>query len=287
MAVMPLAGLAVGWGKPPAPHPALLSQHPGLAKPGGSLLGRRPGADLLAAPGGGILRVAALAPLTPPLRAPVTFSIPVLSPGPPQCHRSMGMDCRPQRDLLAPVAAWCLRGGRWDDDSFRPPSPGPPAEGGDTHPHWGARFGHHVPCGAAACNPLAGSGDASRQLAQEGDPQRLPGKCQHFPLQRPAQIRSRWCKSQPSPGLPRGLPRAQPSQPQRPHTVQDTVPRASVGTPARCLPTAPTSPGINERSRDGETEARHQGHLSWHSTPAAKQSTHGLQPGSALCIPGV
>lgn len=133
MAEVPLssAGLAVGWGKPPAPHPALLLQHPGPAKPGGSLLGRRPGADLLAAPGGGILPAAALAPVTPPLRAPVTLSVPIPSLGPPQRHWCSEMDCGPQRDLPAPMAAWRLGSGWWDGNPICPPSPGPQAEEGD------------------------------------------------------------------------------------------------------------------------------------------------------------
>ena len=283
----PVPGVAVGQGKPPAPHPALLSQHPGLAKPGGSLLGSRPGADLLAAPGSGILHVAALAPATPLLRALVMHSVPIPSPGPPRCHRSRRTGCGPQWDLLAPAAARCLRGGWWGGDAVCPPSPGPAAEGG-TRPLQGARSGcHHVPRGAAACDPPAGSGDVSRQLAQEANPQRLPGKCQHFPLQRPAQICSRWCKSQPSPGLPRGLPPARPSRLQRPHAGQGTGPRASMGPSARCSPTAPTSPGISKHSRDGETEAQHRGWLSWHSMPVAKRSTHGMQSGSALHVPRV
>lgn len=45
--------------------------------------------------------------------------------------------------------------------------------------------------------------------------------------------------------------------------------------------TVPTSPGVSKHSRDGESEARHWGWLSWHSTPAAKRSTRGLQPSSA------
>lgn len=126
----PVPGFVRGWGKPPAPHPALLSQHPGLAKPGGSLLGSRPGADLLAAPGSGILHAAALVPATPLLRAPVTRSVPIPSLGPPRCHRSMGMGCGPQRDLVVPTAAQRSRGGRRGGNPICPPSPGPPAEGG-------------------------------------------------------------------------------------------------------------------------------------------------------------
>lgn len=127
----------------------------------------------------------------------------------------------------------------------------------------------------------------SRQLVQEAKPQRLPGKCQHFPLQHPAQIRSRWCKSQPSPGLPRGLPPAHHGQPQRPRAAQGTVPQASVGPSARCSPMASTSPGIGKHSRDGETEAQHRDWLSWDSRRAAERSTHRLQPESALRIPRV
>lgn len=116
----PVLGFVRGWGKPPAPHPALLLQHPGLAKPGGSLLGSRPGADLLAAPGSGILHAAALVPATPLLRAPVTRSVPIPSLGPPRCHRSMGMGCGPQRDLVAPTAAQHSRGGRWGGNPICP-----------------------------------------------------------------------------------------------------------------------------------------------------------------------
>lgn len=184
----PVSGLPVGWGKPPAPHP-LCSRSSGGSRPGS-----RPGADLLVLPA-----VASSVRLRwhPPRRCSVPWPCTASPSRHPTVTAARERAAEPPGHsglCVCPV----LEGQVW---VMIPPAllPRGPAEGGTS------------PWGEAAVMPRelppaipAGSGDVNRQPAQEADPQRLPGKCQHFPLQRPAQIRSRWCKSQPFPGAASG-----------------------------------------------------------------------------------
>lgn len=207
MAAVPLPGA----GESPQSC-ALLCFHStrdGWAMPGGSWLGSRPGADLLAAPGSSILHAAALAPAAC-CCGPCHTQHPHPIPRPPGVTGARE-HCGPQ----------CPRGSRWGDDPICPPSPAPRSRG--THLLWVPCSSHRAPCGAAAWDVLQEQG-----CEQTAPVEPIPSICWgNVSVFRPgAQLRSAQDganRSLPPRGCLRGSPLAQPIRLQWPHTVQGTV----------------------------------------------------------------